>query len=150
MNTYSAEAPATQAARRQTMRQITAHALRQTKRLGAGDMILIFEAGELIGTTVADIGIRRRCRGDVDFDLASLIEHVLNIDPVVQTPDQRARQAVFVGICKEVEQLLKWGYENEGFRFNFDDEGAVMTRVVRKATERTDNWRRYRESLAAA
>lgn len=149
MDTYSVETEVPQARRHRSMRQITAHALQQTKRLGAGDMILTFEAGELIGTTVADIGIRRRCRGDIDFDLASLIEHVMNIDPVAKTPEQRARQAVFVGICKEIEQLVQWGHEREAFRFHFDDEGAVMSRAVRRATDRVAKWRRYRESLAA-
>jgi hypothetical protein len=135
-------------ARRQTIRQISAHALRQTKRLGGTDMVLTWEAGEVIGKTLALIGMRRRCQGHIDFDLAILLEHVLGLDAVARTPEQRARQALFVAICKEFEQAARWGYEHQAFRFTFDDEGAAMRGAVSQAGQIVERWRAWREAHA--
>lgn len=132
-----------------SIRQIAAHALRQTKRLGDGDMIWTWEAGDTIGKTLALIGMRRRCMGDVEFDLAIMLEHVLGLDEVAKTPEQRARQALFFAICKEYEQAVRFGYDGQAFRFSFDDESAAMKNAVRHAKKRVDRWRAYRAKNAA-
>lgn len=145
MGTYSLEVPKAQAPRRQSIRQIAAHALRQTKRLGEADMVLTWEAGSVIGKTLALIGMRRRCMDDIEFDLAIMLEYVLGLDEVAKTPDQRARQALFAAICKEYECAVRLGYDSQAFRFSFDEEAGVMSRGVRKADGIVRRWKAWRE-----
>lgn len=147
MSTYSLEAPEVQAPRRQSIRQIAAHALCQTKRLGDGDMVLTWEAGDAIGKTLALIGMRRRCTGDVEFDLAIMLEYVLGLEDAAKTPERRSRQALFIAICREYERAVRFGYDGDAFKFSFDDESAAMSGAVKNAGRRTLKWRTYRDSL---
>lgn len=148
METYSVETAVPQAQRRKTMRQVTARAISQTQRIGGGDLVACMEAGEVIGQALATVAIGRRCTGEAVFDLASLLEHVLGLDAVAKTAEQRTRQALFSGICKEYEKAVQWGYERGAFRLNANEEAEQMRFAVGLAGKRVKRWMRCRESLA--
>lgn len=150
METYSVETAVPQAQRRKTMRQVTARAISQTQRIGGGDLVACMEAGEVIGQALASVAIGRRCTGEAVFDLASLLEHVLGLDPVAETAEQRARQALFGGICKEYEKAVQWGYERGAFQLNANEEAEQMRFAVGLAGKRVKQWMRCRESLGVA
>lgn len=149
METYSPEAPEVQAPRRQSIRQIASHALRQTKRLGDGDMVLTWVAGEAIGKTLAAVMMRRRAEADQarwEIDFAQLIEYLLDVPEVSPTPDHRARRALFAELCTELEKVMRWAHERKMIDLPHD-ERAAMTCAVKQADGQVRRWRAWRESF---
>lgn len=149
METYSPEVPEVQAPRRQSIRQIASHALRQTKRLGDGDMVLTWVASEAIGKTLAAVMMRRRAeadqaRGEIDF--AQLIEYLLDVPAASPTPDHRARRALCAELCTELEKVMRWAYERKMIDLPHD-ERAAMTCAVKQADGQVRRWRSWRESF---
>lgn len=152
MDTYSPEAPEVQAPRRQSIRQIAAHALRQTKRLGDGDMVLTWIAGETIGKTLAAVMMGRLVEPDQarwEIDFAALIEYLLDVPEVSQTPDHRARRALVAELCTELEKVLRWAHERKMIDLPHD-ERAAMTCAVKQAGGQVQKWRAWRESFSMA
>lgn len=132
--------------RRQSIRQIAAQALRQTKRLGGDDMFMTWQAGNVIGKALAAVAVSRRVSGDCDFDMAILIEYLLDVPQAAKTPDQRARQALFVELCKQLENIVIWAHESKVFAIP-EDEREVMRSAAKSASARAKRWKAYRASL---
>lgn len=130
--------------RPRTMGQITGQALRQAKQLGDENHYSSWIGGKEIGETLGDIVLRRRCEREGELDLAGVLEKVLGLAPAAHGVEERARRALFVGICEEVEKLLRWGYDRGGFRFNFtaDGEGEVLRQAVQRAKAKAAEQRR--------
>ena len=137
--------------RPRTRRQLISNAHQQAKRLADGDHDVGWTIGIEIGESLASAVMFRNLTGDEKFGfwLGDLLGDVLDLPGAGRTEEENLRIALFIGICKEYDKVVRWAYERNAFKFNFGDEREVMSEAVRRAEVMADNIKKERASLPA-
>ena len=144
MSTYSSKPAFCQPRRRATRRQLVSNALRQTTRLGEGNMFAGWNAGVEIGQALGVATLARNLVDgeDIGFMLADVLADVLGLHPGIGSEEESARRALFCGICREYSQVVRWAYERKVFGFDCEDASAVMRNATQRAATIASNVQR--------
>jgi hypothetical protein len=146
MSTYSANRAIPQPIRPKprTRRQLVSNALRQTTRLGEGNMFAGWNAGVEIGQALGVATLARNLVDgeDIGFMLADVLADVLGLHPGIGSEEESARRALFCGICLEYSKVVRWAYERKVFGFDCEDASAVMRNATQRAATIASNVQR--------